>query len=264
MGKIAHIITHDFGRPSMNNLFEAIERSKIEQNLYKKYTSGNGHRNSIENEYCDPSDNTNSILDRYDNIIQLIIGISVPKSGLGKSHGAHVFIMYNVDPYNPARRWQDDIMLDTSGSFGNNTFRERLTDVLEPSIFFYLLPTTISIDAYRRYFFNGELNEIREMIRPGNLNEILYTYTFIIEETVGEIIKILIRNKSVRNKVACALEATEVLERSGLFPAIRVSRIPLVTRRPLRLKNFLDNYTTHNNRIIDLKEKSFYDLDIYP
>jgi hypothetical protein len=102
------------------------------------------------------------------------------------------------------------------------------------------------------------------MIRPGNSGEILYTYTFIIDEAVGVNIQPLILSKSKRTTMACAYEATEVLEQSGLFPGIRVSGAPFVSRIPLNLKRSLDNYTTHNNKIIDLKEKKIYALDIYP
>jgi len=96
------------------------------------------------------------------------------------------------------------------------------------------------------------------MIKPGNINEKLYIYTFIIDETLGENIKTLIISKGNRNRIACAKEATEVLEQSNLFPGIKISRIPLI------LKDYLDKYTTHNDKIIALKEKNIYDLDIYP
>jgi hypothetical protein len=257
MGKVPDIIIYDLGRPSLNSLFEATKRSIIEQNQYKEYISRNKYGNLYEDKYDNPIDNNSTILSRYDDIIQLIVGVSVGKSGLGRIFGAHAFIMYNVDPYNPARRWQDDIMLDSSGSYGKGRFREDYTDVIIPS-FPKWFPTMIGIDAYRRYFFYGELNSLGEMIKQGNINEMLYTYTFIIEKTLGKNIKTLIRSKSRRNFMACAKEATEVLEQSGLFPGISISGVPL------NLKRFLDNYTTHNNNIIDLKEKSSYDLDIYP
>jgi len=155
MRKVPCITTYIYFKPSIDSVFKAIEKSRIEQKQYEEYITKNKYRNLSEKEYQNTSDNINTILNKNDEIIQLIVGISVQKSGFFKNIGAHAFIMYNVDPYNSARKWQNDIMLDASGSYGKKKFRNAYTDV----IYYYssenpekFSPTTISIDSYRRYF----------------------------------------------------------------------------------------------------------------
>ena len=191
------------------------------------------------------SDSKTTLLNRTYDIIQLIVGISVGRSGFDKIFGAHAFLMYIEDPYGLLGTWQNDVMLDASGSYGDGTFRQGYTNLIVP-VFRVTTPATITIDAYRRYWFTR------------NTNQTLYTYTYIIDEAVGSNIRTLIFSRERRTLMACALEASGVLDQSGLFPGIRVDR------RPIVLKRFLDNFTPQNNEIIVLKNKSSYDLDVYP
>jgi hypothetical protein len=98
----------------------------------------------------------------------LIIGVSVEKSGLTKNWGAHAFIMYINDPYKTQLNWRQDIMLDAAGHY-------RIEDRANSNIVRPVNFNTITIDAYRRYFYG----------KP----EILYTYSFDLNKTVGIVIK---------------------------------------------------------------------------
>jgi hypothetical protein len=150
--------------------------------------------------------------------------------------------MYIVDPYNSARKWQLDIMLDASGEYGvrNSIRRKPNSDIVMPSS-----PTTISIDSYRRYFY-----ELK--------GEILYTYSYIIDETIGQNIRILIENTGSRRPLACASKASYLLERTGLFPDIKTSRYPI------NIKKICDKFEPVNKEIMDISDKSSYDLEVYP
>lgn len=191
------------------------------------------------------SDSKTTLLNRTYDIIQLIVGISVGKSGLDKIIGAHAFLMYIEDPYGLLGTWQNDVMLDASGSYGAGTFRQGSTNLIIP-VFGVTTPATITIDAYRRFWFTGDIKQI------------LHTYTYIIDKAVGSNIRTLIFSRERRTRAACALEASGVLDQSGLFPGIKVDR------RPIMLKRFLDNFTPQNNEIIVPKDKSSYELDVYP
>jgi hypothetical protein len=258
MNDVPYVTFLTFDKPPLDSVFEACERSRIEQNQYNKFTSRNCRENSFEKQSFSSMEDNDNILNRRSDIIQLIVGVSIQKRGIGKISGAHAFLMYNAEPYDYVRKWQDDVMLDASGSYGDSTFRKGMHTDVVTHVFGRTSPATISIDAYRRYFFYGELNELGEMIKPGFIDELLYTYTFIIDKTLGENMKTLILNKSRRDPVSCAKDATGVLKQSGLFPNVKVSMMPS------KLKKNLDTYVTHNNRIIDLKEKHIYDLDVYP
>lgn len=223
------------------------ERKYSTNSLLDKNIPRNGNKMLMGNEYCDSSDSNNSVLDGYVDIIQLIIGISVAKGGFLKGLGAHAFIMYIIDPYNTARNWQQDIMLDASGNYGvkNSVHRKPNVDIVEPTS-----PTTISIDSYRRYFYGYK--------------EILYIYSYIVDKTVGQNIKTLINNVGLQDgfgffgSFKCADKASYILKQSGLFPGIKN------TMYPIDIKRFCDKFDTVNKSIMDISKKASYDLEILP
>jgi hypothetical protein len=233
------VVTWSRGITTTSSLLKAMERSRIEQNGYKKILSKNGNLSKeTNNDYS--SNGLSSILDVYENIIKLIIGVSIAKSGIFKIFGAHAFLMYIVDPYNSARKWQKDIMLDASGHYGVPKYRDTRSDIVFPDT-----PSTISIDSYRRYFYKIK-------------KEILYTYSYIIDEHIGQNIRNLILNNDKRSSFSCATKASYILAQTGLFQNIKDSGYPI------DIKKYIDNFNPANKTIIDLLGKQYFDLEIYP
>jgi hypothetical protein len=212
--------------------YDSRRSSKSGYNIYVQ--------NTIEESIEMKNSSTDTILNRYDNIIELIVGVSIAKRGIFRLLGAHAFLMYIVDPYNSARKWQNDIMLDASGHYGVPQYRDTRSDIVFPST-----PTTISIDSYRRYFYTR------------NNKEILYTYSFIIDDSIGKNIRTLILNNDQRSTLSCATKASTILSQVGLFSEIKISSYPV------DIKKYFDRYSPNNKMIIDCLEKSSYDLDIY-
>jgi hypothetical protein len=217
------------------------KRNSVNSLLDKEYISRNNNEMFFDNKHGDSSGGYNSILDMHDDIIQLIVGVSVRKGGIRHIVGAHAFIMYIVDPYNTARDWMKDIMLDASGDYGvrNHIHRKKNVDIVEPTS-----PTTITIDSYRRYFYGYK--------------EILHTYSYIIDKSVGQNIKTLITNAGKQRPMACADKASYILEQSGLFPGIKNDP------RPIVIKRFCDKFVPANNKIMAILEKASYDLESLP
>jgi hypothetical protein len=241
MGKADVYVFYDYGKPTIDSLLKAMEKSRIEQNQYKKFISKKWNGNSLEdNHRSNHSNISNTILDAHEDIIKLIIGVSIAKNGILKIFGAHTFLMCIIEPYSDTRNWQLDVMLDASGHYGVPQYRHTNTDIVVPNS-----PTTISIDNYRRYWFRRK-------------KELLYTYSYIIDKSVGQTIRSLIRNNEKRSTLSCASKAMYVLERTGLFPKIKTSSYPI------DLKKYCDNFDPANKNIMDLLEKSSYDLEIYP
>ena len=119
--------------------------------FFEKKYSVNGQLLAVSREISGQNIVNNSVSEIADEIIKLIIGVSVGKRGFSRRHGAHAFIMFVNDPFNPKREWSQDIMLDASGSFGMNMYRSRATNLVSPRS-----QTTISIDRYRRFFLGKE------------------------------------------------------------------------------------------------------------
>jgi hypothetical protein len=149
--------------------------------------------------------------------------------------------MYITDPYGgDGRLYTGDIMLDASGHYGVPSFRTTNSDIVRPRSQY-----TISVDSYRRYFIH-------------NSGEMLYTYSYIVDERYARKIKEEIILQAPRDWLTCALEASTVLFNSGLFPEIKISR------SPKELKKYLDGYTPNDIDKIKLIGKDHYDLGVYP
>ena len=79
----------------------------------------------IEKNQPNSTGNLSTILNRYDDIIQLIVGVTLGGDLPRRIFGAHTFLIYNEDPYGLLGIWRNDVMLDASGSYGLGTFKWR-------------------------------------------------------------------------------------------------------------------------------------------
>jgi len=181
----------------------------------------------------------------FEEEIRLIVGITIG-GRIPRWIGAHALVMYIDNPHAPLRDmdgfWRNDIMLDASGQFGTRWgIRSIASDIVVPERF----PSQITIDSYRRYFYP-------------RVGEMWYTYSYSIDREFGTHIHGLIREKYQRTSFQCAIKASTLLQRSGLFDGIEV------VWRPAGIKRFLDRYTPVKRNIMRLVDKSVYDLGVSP
>jgi len=188
------------------------------------------------------SHHTNDLLNIAGEVIKIIVGITIATRF--SRIGAHTFVMYINEPNNPEREWRSeiwgkDVMLDAAGSFGIGVFRSAGSDIVVPG---EQPPSPISVDRYRRWFHQQE-------------GETLYTYTYLVEKETGRRVRNLILEHERRSPPGfCAIVASSMLQRSGLFTGIR--RTPF----PANIKRFLDRYTPTHKNIMKLDDKSAFYL----
>ena len=83
----------------------------------------------------------------------------------------------------------------------------------------------------------------------------MYTYTYLVEKESGRHIRNLILEHEGRSPPGfCAIRASAMLQRSGLFPGVKRNFFPAV------MKRFLDQYIPVNKNVMKLIDKSSFYL----